>query len=49
MTPLKYAEFLQTAIAGSALAVIEDASHMVFAEKPDLVNEYIAEFLSSLK
>jgi pimeloyl-ACP methyl ester carboxylesterase len=48
MTPPKYARYLHEQIAGSQLAVIEDAGHMVMAEKPDQVNAALRSFLASL-
>ncbi len=48
MTPPKYARYLHEQIAGSQLAVIEDAGHMVMAEKPDQVNAALSSFLARL-
>jgi pimeloyl-ACP methyl ester carboxylesterase len=42
MTPPKYATFLQQAIAGSQLAVIDDAGHLPHLEQTKSVNETIA-------
>jgi pimeloyl-ACP methyl ester carboxylesterase len=47
MTPPKYATYLHEHISGSALTVIEDAGHIVMAEKPDEVNAAIRNFLKT--
>ncbi len=41
MTPPKYSAFLNERIAGSTLAVIEGAGHLVHAEQPEAVNAQI--------
>jgi pimeloyl-ACP methyl ester carboxylesterase len=46
MTPPKYAAYLHEHIAGSQLAVVEGAGHLVMAEKPAEVNALIARFIS---
>jgi pimeloyl-ACP methyl ester carboxylesterase len=45
MTPPKYAKFLHERLAGSRLAIVEDAGHVVMAEQPTQVNAAIADFL----
>jgi pimeloyl-ACP methyl ester carboxylesterase len=48
LTPPKYATYLNERIAGSTLAIVEGAGHVVMAERPEAVNRSIAEFLASL-
>ena len=48
MTPQKYSTFLHERIAGSKLAVIADAGHLVMAEKPAETAQSIADFLAAL-
>ena len=48
MTPLKYSHYLVDKIPGARLVVIENASHMVFLEKPQEVNQAIEDFIKSL-
>jgi pimeloyl-ACP methyl ester carboxylesterase len=48
MTPVKYSTFLHERIAGSTLAIIPDAGHLVMAEKPQETNAAIAAFLRSV-
>ncbi len=48
MTPVKYSDYLRTAMRGSRLEVIEEAGHMLPLERPDEYNRKIREFLSSL-
>jgi len=48
MTPPKYTKYLADNIEGARGVIIEGGTHMVFAEKPDEVNQAIADFLSSL-
>lgn len=48
MTPPKYSTFLHERLAGSTLEVVDDAGHVVMAEKPEQVNAAIAKFLDSL-
>lgn len=48
MTPPKYSKYLANKIEGAREVIIEGGTHMVFAEKPDEVNQAIQEFLSSL-
>ncbi len=44
MTPVKYANYLGTKIAGSRVVIVPGAGHCVFAEKPEVVNEAIQDF-----
>ena len=44
LTPPKYSRYLNGAIRGSGLVLIEDAGHMVMREKPEEVNGAIGEF-----
>jgi pimeloyl-ACP methyl ester carboxylesterase len=48
MTPPKYSKFLHERLAGSVLEIVEDAGHVVMAEKPERVNAAIASFLATL-
>ncbi len=48
MTPVKYTRFLVDKIEGATEVVIEGATHLVFVEKPEAVNQAIERFLSSL-
>ncbi len=45
LTPPKYSRYLNAAIQGSKLVLIEDAGHMVMMEKPEVVSRAIAEFI----
>lgn len=44
MTPVKYAQYMNDRIAGSALVIIDGASHSVAIENPDEINQAIAEW-----
>jgi len=48
MTPLKYGSYLADKIQGAKLAIIDGGTHLVFAEKPDAVNQAIEQFLAGL-
>ena len=48
MTPPKYTKYLASKIEGARDVIIEGGTHMVFAEKPGLVNKAIEDFLNSL-
>jgi pimeloyl-ACP methyl ester carboxylesterase len=48
MTPLKYANYLGTKIAGSRVVIVPGAGHCVFAEKPEVVNKAIDGFLKEI-
>ena len=48
MTPPKYTHYLAEHIPGARAVVIEGGTHMVFAEKPDEVNQAIAAFVAQL-
>ena len=45
MTPMKYASFLHERITHSELTVIENGTHMVFAEQAEVVNKHIQAFV----
>ena len=45
MTPVKYASFLHERIEQSELIVIEDGTHMIFAEQAEVVNKHIQGFV----
>ena len=48
MTPPKYTKYLAHKIEGARDVIIEDGTHMVFAEQPGAVNQDIQDFLNSL-
>ena len=48
MTPLRYSQFLASAIPSAHLEVITQAGHMVMLEKPQEVAERLASFLSRI-
>ena len=48
MTPVKYSEFLLGQLPNAKLNIIENGTHMVFAEQHDTVNGYIQEFVNGL-
>jgi pimeloyl-ACP methyl ester carboxylesterase len=48
MTPVKYASYLGARIANSRVVIVPKAGHLVFAEKPEVVNEAIEDFVRGL-
>jgi len=48
LTPVKYAHYLTSKIEAAREVIIEGADHQVFLEKPEEVNQAIAQFLRSL-
>jgi pimeloyl-ACP methyl ester carboxylesterase len=48
MTPPKYSLFMADKLPNARAVVIPGGGHMVFAEKPDLLNHDIEEFLDTL-
>lgn len=48
VTPLAQSEFMNTAIKGSILKVIDKAGHVSNLEEPDEFNKYLLDFLTSL-
>ncbi len=48
LTPLKYGEYLATAVPGAVLKIMRGAGHAVMLEKPTEVNNVIASFIQSL-
>lgn len=48
MTPLKYSSYLENQLPNARLTIIENGTHMVFAERADIVNKNINDFLISL-
>jgi pimeloyl-ACP methyl ester carboxylesterase len=48
MTPPKYSKYIANKIGGAKEIVVEGGTHMVFAEKPGLVNKAIEDFLNSI-
>jgi pimeloyl-ACP methyl ester carboxylesterase len=45
---VKYANYLGTKIAGSRVMIVPGAGHSVFAEKPEVVNKGIGDFVKAL-
>jgi pimeloyl-ACP methyl ester carboxylesterase len=48
MTPLRYAQFLSSAIPNARLSVIPNAGHMVMLEQPRLVADCLLSFLQDI-
>jgi len=48
MTPVKYANYLGTKIANSRVVIVPGAGHFVFAEKPEVVNRAVENFVKAL-
>jgi len=48
MTPVKYANYLGTKIADSKVMTVPQAGHFVFAEKPQVVNKAIEDFVEGI-
>lgn len=48
LTPAAYASYLRDAIFDSRLVMVPEAGHMVMAERPEAVNQAIAQFLAEL-
>jgi len=48
LTPVKYSQFLHSKIKNSVLKIVPEAGHMVMWEKPEAVNEAIANFVTNL-
>ncbi len=48
MTPVKYANYLGTKLTNSRVVIIPQATHLVFAEKPEAVNEAIEDFVKGM-
>ncbi len=48
MTPVKYANYLGTKLTNSRVVIIPQATHLVFAEKPEAVNEAIKDFVKGI-
>jgi len=48
LTPVKYAEYLNTNLGNATMVKIARAGHMVMYEQPDRFNQTLAEFLSVL-
>ncbi len=49
LTPPKYSRYLNEALPGSGLLLIDDAGHMVMMEKPEEVNRAIEKFVETLR
>ena len=48
LTPPKYAEYLARTIPGARLVMVEQAGHYVHLEQPEVVNQAIRAFLTTL-
>jgi len=48
MTPVKYANYLGAKLANSRVMIIPGAGHIVFAEKPEVVNKAIEDFIKGI-
>jgi pimeloyl-ACP methyl ester carboxylesterase len=48
MTPVKYANYLGAKITDSRVVIVPKAGHFVLAEKPEVVNEAIEDFVRGL-
>jgi pimeloyl-ACP methyl ester carboxylesterase len=48
MTPVKYANYLGAKIADSRVVIVPQAGHFVLAEKPEVVNKTIEDFLTGI-
>ena len=48
LTPVKYSQYFDEHIKNSRLHVIKNAGHMVMLEQPELVNQFIQEFIETL-
>lgn len=48
MTPVKYSNYLGASIPNSRVVIVPQAGHFVLAEKPDVVNRAIEDFLREI-
>jgi pimeloyl-ACP methyl ester carboxylesterase len=48
MTPAKYANYLGAKIGNSKVVIVPGAGHFVLAEKPEVVNKAIEDFLEGI-
>jgi pimeloyl-ACP methyl ester carboxylesterase len=48
MTPVKYANYLGAKLTNSQVVIIPQATHLAFAEKPEVVNKAIEDFVKGL-
>jgi pimeloyl-ACP methyl ester carboxylesterase len=48
MTPVKYANYVGAKIANSRVVIVPKAGHFVLAEKPEVVNKAIEDFLTAI-
>jgi len=48
MTPVKYANYLGAGTANSKVVIVPGAGHFVLAEKPEVVNKAIEDFLTEI-
>lgn len=47
-TPVKYANYLGDKLTNSQVVIIPQATHLVFAEKPEAVNKAIEDFINGI-
>jgi pimeloyl-ACP methyl ester carboxylesterase len=48
MTPVKFANYLGAKIANSKVLIVPEAGHFILAEKPEVVNRTIEDFVTGL-
>jgi pimeloyl-ACP methyl ester carboxylesterase len=48
MTPVKYASYLGAKMANSKVVIVPRAGHFVLAEKPEVVNKAIEDFINAI-
>ncbi len=48
MTPVKYSNYLGAKIAESRVVIVPGAGHLVLAEKPEVVNKAIEDFVNAV-
>lgn len=48
LTPVKYANYLGSKLTNSQVVIISQATHLVFAEKPEAVNKAIEDFVKGI-
>jgi pimeloyl-ACP methyl ester carboxylesterase len=48
MTPVKYSNYLGDKLANSSVVIIPQATHFVLAEKPEVVNKAIEDFVKGI-
>jgi pimeloyl-ACP methyl ester carboxylesterase len=48
MTPVKYSNYLGAKIAGSRVVIIPQSTHLALAEKPEMINKAIEDFVNGI-